>query len=280
MPADPQHLSWRSSCICRRKLLLPRYSLAELCLFIVVDLEKCSDPGKTGEFWEPGLQTATPGQCSPMKPELEAYKSSQNAVIASTAQVDQVASECARELKTNSLWKYLSFSNFQFSYVVLLCIQQNAGAVTGPASMASVLCGFPVCHPSTSLAAKTNPDSRAGVPGGCSCCFRSCDPRFHWPHPFLTSKLSLCQLLLSSWNVLLSVVLGIGSEALTKTEQCWGHSVRSCLGWAMAAVSSATCFTGFVGNVSPHTNVIKDAKGNICKSWSVLLPPSDCLFCL
>lgn len=58
---------------------------------------------------------------------LEANKSSQNAVIASTAQVDQVASECARGLKTNSLWKYLSSGlNFQPTSVVLLCIQQGA----------------------------------------------------------------------------------------------------------------------------------------------------------
>lgn len=126
MPAYPQHFSSRSACICRRKLLLPQYSLAELCLFIAVDWEWCSDPGKTTGFWEPGHQPATPGQLSPMKPVLEAHKPSQNAVIASTAQVDQVASECACGLKPNSQWKYLSSSlNLHWASMVLFRIQQG-----------------------------------------------------------------------------------------------------------------------------------------------------------
>lgn len=156
-------------------------------------------------FWEPGHQPTTPGQWSPLKPVLEAYKPSQNAVIVSTAQVDQVVSECAHGLKTNSQWKYFSSGlNFHLAPMVLLCIQQgkhqwNTGAITGPKPAASVLCGFPVCHSSPSSGCKANPDSRAGVSGGCSCYFRSCDSPSHWPHPFLTSQLSLCQLLLHSF---------------------------------------------------------------------------------
>lgn len=178
MLGDPQHFSWRIACICWRELLLPLWLNCICSLFWTWKNVLTLTPEMSG-FWEPGHQPATPGQCSPMKPVLEAYKSSQNAVIASTAQVDHIVSECARGLKTNSQWKYPSSGlNFHLAPVVLLCIQQgehqwNTGVVTGTKSMASVLCSFPVCHPSTSSGCKANSDSRAGVPGGCSCYYAS-----------------------------------------------------------------------------------------------------------
>lgn len=192
MPAYPQHFSSRSACICRRKLLLPQYSLAELCLFIAVDWEWCSDPGKTTGFWEPGHQPATPGQLSPMKPVLEAHKPSQNAVIASTAQVDQVASECACGLKPNSQWKYLSSSlNLHWASMALFRIQQGVHSPKCWCCHRAQTHQFGVASqfviPPLPLAAEQILIQR-GVPGGCSCCFRSCDPLSHWPHPLLTAK--------------------------------------------------------------------------------------------
>lgn len=64
-------------------------TLCEPCLFVVVGLELCSEPGKTSGFCEPGLCcTSCDGNFIPLKLVLEAYKSYQNAVTASTAQVD------------------------------------------------------------------------------------------------------------------------------------------------------------------------------------------------
>lgn len=162
MPAYPQHFSSRSACICRRKLLLPQYSLAELCLFIAVDWEWCSDPGKTTGFWEPGHQPATPGQLSPMKPVLEAHKPSQNAVIASTAQVDQVASVCLR-IETKFSME-ISFIKPEPPLGIHGSVQDSAGSafpkmlMLSQSSNPSVWCCFPVCHPSTSSGCRANPD--------------------------------------------------------------------------------------------------------------------------
>lgn len=149
-------------------------------------------PWQTTGFWEPGHQPATPGQLSPMKPVLEAHKPSQNAVIASTAQVDQVASECACGLKTNSQWKYLSPSlNLHLAPMVLFRIQQGVYSPKCWCCHRAQTHQFGVASqfviPPLPLAAEQILIQR-GVPGGCSCCFRSCDPLSHWPHPLLTAK--------------------------------------------------------------------------------------------